>query len=244
MGKPRTLKTASLRQRKALCGPACLKIVADYFNCPASAARLAELCRSSTVSGTTGANLVRGAHALGLCAEIVDHAEFAMIERWIGRGVPVIVDWMSVNNKRAALRIAEGHYSVVCGLTRSSIVLEDPAIGGRRRMPKLLFRRVWFDFTHLHPRTHGDLIIRRMIVVAPRDRMEARSPKAGSRANLNVHSKAHTRSPRRAGPGFRRSAAYAPAGHRRGAKAPGSPNTTTAEPPNLKTDFSASRSNN
>jgi predicted double-glycine peptidase len=63
--------------------------------------------------------------------------------------------------------MAVGHYSVVSGLTSAAIVLQDPALGKRRIIPRPAFYRVWFDFTYVYPRTKDDLIIRRMIVVAP-----------------------------------------------------------------------------
>jgi ABC-type bacteriocin/lantibiotic exporter with double-glycine peptidase domain len=162
------LKTESFKQTEAMCGPACLKIVAGYFGRPASAEDIAKLCRSSLVSGTTGANLVRGARRLGFSTRIVDHADYRMIAAWLRKGVPVIVDWMSTKeDPRSKECILEGHYSVVSGLTRDEILLEDPAHGRIRRIPRPYFLRAWFDFTYFYPKQKDDLVIRRMIVVAP-----------------------------------------------------------------------------
>jgi ABC-type bacteriocin/lantibiotic exporter with double-glycine peptidase domain len=162
------LKTRRFRQSEARCGPAALKIVAKYFGIELPEAQLARICRTSSISGTTGINLVTTARKLGLAARIVDGANFKMIEAWLRKGVPVIVDWMSTGHREAgASRVARGHYSVVCGLTSKEIILEDPAIGRKRRLPRNAFMSVWYDFKHLFPKKTDDLIIRRMVVVAP-----------------------------------------------------------------------------
>jgi ABC-type bacteriocin/lantibiotic exporter with double-glycine peptidase domain len=151
-----------------MCGPACLKVIATYFGKSTSTRRIARACRTSRVSGTTGPNLVRGAQALGLAGRIVDGAGFRTIAGWLKRGVPVVVDWMSpgdAENGQSAMAI--GHYSVVCGLTRHHIILEDPALGRRRRVARKAFFKVWFDFLYAYPRSKNDLIIRRAIAIAP-----------------------------------------------------------------------------
>lgn len=160
------LETRRFRQVKARCGPAALKIVAGYFGVPVSEASVAALCRVSNISGTTGDNLVATARKLGFASRIVDSANFRMIARWLRKGVPVIVDWMSIG-LRGTARVATGHYSVVSGLTPDEIILEDPAIGRKRRLPRRLFMSLWYDFKYLMPRKSDDLVMRRMVIVAP-----------------------------------------------------------------------------
>lgn len=151
-----------------MCGPACLKIVCQYYGTTVTVRRLARLCRTSPVSGTTGRNLLRAAVSLGFQGRIVDRATLRTLARWLRRRVPVIVDWMSPGDARGRPpRMAVGHYSVACGLTSTALVLEDPAIGGRRRIAPKEFVKVWFDFVHASPRKSDDLVIRRMIVVVP-----------------------------------------------------------------------------
>jgi ABC-type bacteriocin/lantibiotic exporter with double-glycine peptidase domain len=165
------LETSSFKQRRAMCGPACLKIVLAYFGKRVPEKVIADACRSSPLSGTTGTNVVKGAGRFGFHAELVDHSNFRTIEKWLRRGVPVIVDWMStsVSGPRRSAR-ACGHYSVVCGLDERHIVLQDPSIGRRRRLAREHFRDVWFDFRRVFPRAKEDLIIRRLIIVIPRER--------------------------------------------------------------------------
>ena len=151
-----------------MCGPACLKIVFAYFGRHLSEQKIAKACRSSVRSGTTGPNMVRGAKQFGFDAKVFDRSNFRTIAKWLRRGVPVIVDWMStVRNPGDGQPMACGHYSVVCGLEKSHIVLQDPGIGGRRRISRDAFLNVWFDFKDMFPKDASDLIIKRLIIVAP-----------------------------------------------------------------------------
>jgi ABC-type bacteriocin/lantibiotic exporter with double-glycine peptidase domain len=170
-GVPRLrLVTTSFRQTRALCGPACLKIVMAYFGAHVAERQLAKACRSSRVSGTTGANLVTGARRFGFRAKVLDRSSFRAIETWLRRGIPVIVDWMStVSVRPSGPSIPCGHYSVVCGIDRTHLTLQDPAHGRRRRISRKVFRSLWFDFKLVFPREASDLVIRRLIVVAPRE---------------------------------------------------------------------------
>ena len=163
------LATGNFRQSRAMCGPACLKIVFRFFGRQVSGRQIAKACRTSSNTGTTGSNLVKAAQRFGFDAELVDHSDFRTIAKWLRMGVPVIVDWMStISSGRGCAPMACGHYSVVCGLDSEYIVLQDPAIGRRRRVSRSSFLRVWYDFKLLFPKTADDLIIRRAIVVVPK----------------------------------------------------------------------------
>ena len=161
------LETRNFRQSRAMCGPACLRIVFSYFGRSVSERAIAEACRSSSMTGTTGSNLARGAARFGFTAHVVDGSTFRHIALWLGRRVPTIVDWMSAiasHPSRSAMPC--GHYSVVCGLDRKYLYLQDPAIGRRRRVLRRDFLNLWFDFTRVRP-SRKDLIVRRLIIVTP-----------------------------------------------------------------------------
>jgi len=161
-----SLRTKPFKQSKMMCGPASLKIVADYFGIQAGENKLAKLCKSNKIMGTTGENLLRGARAIGLHGSIIDDADFKTIQYWLGKDIPVIVDWMSPGQSRPPhTRMAGGHYSVVVGLTPTHIVLEDPGLGLRRRIKRADFMSVWFDFDDLYPERKSDIILRRIIVI-------------------------------------------------------------------------------
>ena len=162
------LDVRGFRQSKALCGPACLKIVLAYFGKHVSEKVIARLCHTCARTGTTGSNLVKGARRLGLAAMIIDQAKFATIEKWLARGVPVIADWMSVLPRpKDQASMACGHYSVIYAINKTHVHLQDPALGKKRRIGRQDFLNVWFDFKHVYPRNKNDLIVRRLIVAAP-----------------------------------------------------------------------------
>jgi ABC-type bacteriocin/lantibiotic exporter with double-glycine peptidase domain len=164
----RKLDTIDFRQSRAMCGPACLKVVFAYFGSRISERRISKASSASRASGTTGANLARGANRFGFDATIIDGASLRLIQSWLRKHVPVIVDWTStVRGHPTRTSMAVGHYSVVRGLDRTHIFLHDPAVG-RRRIPRKEFLRVWFDFRRPFPQGAHDLIVRRLIVVAPR----------------------------------------------------------------------------
>jgi predicted double-glycine peptidase len=181
------LAIGSFKQTRAMCGPACLKIVFAYFGKRVSEKQIAKACRSTLASGTTGAHLVRGAKKFGFTGQVFDHSNFKGIAKWLRGGVPVIVDWMSTVPIRASRHaMACGHYSVVCGLEKDHIVLQDPAIGGRRRVRRKAFLNVWFDFKHVFPKQADDLVIRRMIIVGPREVIGGRCHHADNTRNCHT----------------------------------------------------------
>jgi ABC-type bacteriocin/lantibiotic exporter with double-glycine peptidase domain len=162
------LRTGNVKQSRAMCGPACLKIEFAHFGRRVSEKEIGKACRSSPQSGTTGTNLVKGAKQFGFSAKIFDRSNFRTIAKWLRRGVPVIVDWMStVPTVGARQSMACGHYSVVSGLDKDHIVIQDPAVGARRRLSRRAFQSVWFDFRFVYPKSADDLIIRRLILVTP-----------------------------------------------------------------------------
>src|SRR3954451_13716999 len=93
--RPLRLATDNFKQSRAMCGPACLKIVFAYFGKQVSEKQIAKACRSTLRSGTTGPSLVRVAKQFGSDAKVIDRSNFRTIPKWLRRGVPVIVDWMS-----------------------------------------------------------------------------------------------------------------------------------------------------
>jgi ABC-type bacteriocin/lantibiotic exporter with double-glycine peptidase domain len=171
-GRRLALETRHFRQSHAMCGPTSLRIVLAYFGRTVPEKAIARACRSSDRTGTTGQKMIRGAQRLGFPARIIDGANLQIIQRLLAKNTPVIVDWMSAIARRPAGNVLPcGHYSVVCGLDRRHIVLQDPAVGRRRHIVRQDFLNLWFDFVGVRP-SRQDLIIRRLIVV---DRQKASS---------------------------------------------------------------------
>jgi uncharacterized protein len=142
------------------CGPAALKMVLGYYGVHKSEAALAKLSNTSRIRGVEGPALVRTAQRLGFTAFLKDCSTLADIRRYVVvKKIPVIVDWFSVD---------DGHYSVIVGINRKNIYLQDPEWSRRRAIDLKTFKRVWFDFPRSYAHFPRDFILRRMIVMHPR----------------------------------------------------------------------------
>lgn len=83
-------------------------------------------------------------------------ASLDQLKQLVEQGVPVIVDWFSVD---------DGHYAVVVGIDDEGVRLMDPELGKDRVIDAESFQRRWFDFNDLD--TYTGLIRRQAIVVLP-----------------------------------------------------------------------------
>jgi len=148
-----------------MCGPASLKIVFDYFGVNKSEKELAKLCGTTKNLGTDTEGLTRAAEHLGFKVVVKNNSLFSDLEKWLKKGVPLIVDWFTRGRQDYSYSdVADGHYSVVCGIDAKYIYLQDPEIGDIRKIEKDDFKRVWFDFAgeYIKP---DELIIRQMIAI-------------------------------------------------------------------------------
>ncbi len=154
------LPVAPVDQREGTgrCGPACLKTVLAYYGISATEAKLAKLLGTTATNGTTAEALVRVAKSFGLNSFIKDNSELSDLKKYVDKKIPVIVAWFSGT---------DGHYSVVVDMNREQVYLQDPELGHLRAMHHVWFKRVWFDFWGPYMKKTNDLILRRMIVVAP-----------------------------------------------------------------------------
>ncbi|MCX6713846.1 MAG: C39 family peptidase [Candidatus Vogelbacteria bacterium] len=151
--------------RAGMCGPASLKIVLDYCGIVKTEQELAKLTGLNPELGINDKDIVRVAESLGFKAEIKNESTFDDIENWLEKGVPVIVNWFTRGRQDYDdSEVADGHYSVVAGLDEEYIYLQDPEIGGERKIKREDFLKVWFDFTGetIKP---DELIIRQIITI-------------------------------------------------------------------------------
>ncbi len=133
----------------AYCGPGVLKIILNYYGGPDyTEDQLATILKTTQTHGTWGKDLKTGAEEIGFKAELKDEATFEDIEEWLKKGVPPIVNWFTPGRTdyHADLLYPEGHYSVVSGLDEKYIYLQDPEIGGMRKIPRDTFMGIWFDY--------------------------------------------------------------------------------------------------
>jgi predicted double-glycine peptidase len=150
------LPVKSFRQTPSFCGPASLHMVFDYYGIKATEKELAKKALTTSKLGTTAKNMLGAARLYGFKTSLKDRASFQDIKTNLDKKIPVIVDWFSTD---------EGHYSVVVGLDKKNIYLQDPELGHLRTMDRTTFFRVWFDFDTEFIKTKNDLILRRMIVI-------------------------------------------------------------------------------
>lgn len=148
-----------------MCGAASLLIVLKYYGVEKSEQELASMLDIDSKLGTDSMSIKRVVENLGLKVEIKNECTFEDIEKWLDRKIPMIVDWFSHGRTDYSdSEMADGHYSVVAGLDKEYIYLQDPEIGGIRRMKREDFMGVWFDFEGELIKSDG-LIVRQLIAI-------------------------------------------------------------------------------
>ncbi len=155
------LPVKAFGERPGMCGPASLKMVLDYYGIEKSEEELAILCDTTEELGTSAEGIAKAAISLDFFVEIKESSSFEEIQLWLGRKVPVIVDWFSSGNNND---MADGHYSVVIGIDKTFIYLQDPELAGIRKIIRDDFLKVWFDFKGKYIQA-DELVIRQIIVV-------------------------------------------------------------------------------
>ena len=150
---------------ESMCGPASLKMVFDYYGYDKSEKDIAEMCGTTDELGTNVEGIQKAVEEMGLRSEIKDNSSFEEIQKWLGKKVPVIVNWFTRGRiDYPEESVPDGHYSVVVGLDEEFIYLQDPEIGKLRKIEKDDFMKVWFDFKgkYINP---NELIIRQLIAI-------------------------------------------------------------------------------
>lgn len=102
---------------------------------------LVRLCGSSKQYGTEPAALIEALEKLGFKVVAKDNGTWEDLEKLVTHGTPVLVNWWSDFEKPH-----DGHYSIASSVTKNSITLMDPEIGGLRRLGKARFMRQWYDY--------------------------------------------------------------------------------------------------
>lgn len=143
-------------------------MVLEYWGTNKSEEEVAVACNRDLDLGTDDVSLKKAAESCGLKVEIENNASFDSIQKWLDRKVPAIVDWFTRGRSDYGNEeVPDGHYSVVVGLDDMYIYLQDPEIGGLRKLNRDDFIRVWFDFKPAYINNWDDMIIRQIIAVYP-----------------------------------------------------------------------------
>ena len=147
------------------CGPATLKILLRYYGIEKSEKELAKTADWDKDLGIDDQGIKKVAEKLGFKVKIKNYSTFKDIEKWLEKDIPVIVNWFTRGrNDYPESETADGHYSVVIGLDNNYIYLQDPEIGGTRKIKRDDFMRVWFDFKGKYIKPN-ELIIRQIIAI-------------------------------------------------------------------------------
>jgi predicted double-glycine peptidase len=153
------LNVKPFRQSLGHCGAACLKIVLEYYDIQKSERELIKLVSSTVANGVGTERMALAIKKFNMRTVIKDNSTLKQIAVLLKKQIPIIVDWFSDY---------DGHYSVVVGLDRENIYMQDPELGHLRTMKRKAFMTVWFDFHGQYIARREDLIIRRMIIITPK----------------------------------------------------------------------------
>jgi predicted double-glycine peptidase len=152
----------------SLCGPACVRIVMEFYGLKASEKQIAKRCNHTYELGCTTEDMKKAAESYGFTAIIKNNATFNDIRSWLNKGVPVIVDWFTGSSglKLSKSEVPNGHSSIIVGIDKNEVTMYDTEIGDYRRLKKEDFMRVWFDYKKQKITSEKDnLVIRQLMVI-------------------------------------------------------------------------------
>ncbi|MFH1585422.1 MAG: cysteine peptidase family C39 domain-containing protein [archaeon] len=149
------LKLKPFQQKPDFCGQACLKIVFENFGVELSEKEIVKGVKCGK-KGAEAEDLLKFSKKLGFRGFVKDFSSLSDIRKYIKKKIPVIVEWFYDD---------DGHFSVVSGIDRENIYLQDPDLGHTRAMSLKLFRRLWFTFPGEYIYHREDINLRRMLVI-------------------------------------------------------------------------------
>lgn len=153
---PKMINYKVCRQLKGYCGPACLKIVFDYYGIVKSQEEWAKLSGATHEEGVQNDGLFRAIKTVGFSYKVFKEASFDDIRELVKQNKTVIAIWWSGE---------EGHYSPIADISDKTITLADPTLGRFRRMGLKKFDHLWFDFAKDNYREARDLQLRNLIII-------------------------------------------------------------------------------
>lgn len=122
------------------CGVASLKMVLGYVDLNFSERKLATLLETvyKDEVGIDRKNLAKVARLCGCVAVERVNQNFKDIEKYLGLGFPVIVNYIWYDEF--------GHFAVVVGIEKDVLILNDPYNSKRDRISFKDFEKVWQSF--------------------------------------------------------------------------------------------------
>jgi ABC-type bacteriocin/lantibiotic exporter with double-glycine peptidase domain len=127
------------------CGPAAIQMVFDYFNNHIDQKILEKSLHTSRREGTTHGALIRKATREGFYCYVNNNSTLFEIKHFLSMGLPVVVNFVEPSNN-------EGHYAVVAGYKRKTLLFNDPWNGKGFPMLEKVFVRRWHGGDHISKR--------------------------------------------------------------------------------------------
>lgn len=101
------------------CGPASLQMAFDYFKFHISQYKLEKEGKTNPKTGTNHENMIHVARKNGFHTYVNTNSSVSEIKEFLKQKKPIIVDYIEPSSE-------EGHYSIVSGLSKEYITLNDP----------------------------------------------------------------------------------------------------------------------
>ena len=159
------IKLKPFKQSYGFCGPACFKMIMDYYGEKHSEMYWRKLTameikngKVNREQGCSDDKFVEQAKRIGFKGFCKDHSSIKEIKKFVNKKIPVIVTWFSPE---------EGsHFSVVVGFEKNKILLADPHFGKVTKRTIEDFEGRWFDHMPYPIKKVEDIYwIRRICVV-------------------------------------------------------------------------------
>jgi len=140
------------------CGPASLKMVMEHYGQKHSEKALAKAGGTTRSYGTGHNGMKKAANKFGFDLTVKKNADISDIKRYVKQKKPVIVDWFPEGG---------GHYSVVKGVDKNNLYMDDPAYSDYRKVKIKDFKESWFDYNGRRPK-NGRFYTQNMLIVEPK----------------------------------------------------------------------------
>lgn len=126
-----------IKQTPGYCGPACAKMVLDYYGFEKSEEFIARAIGATHEDGCDPWEIVRGMKKLGFKSFYKKSSSLKEVQEYLNKNIPVIIDW----NPRGY-----GHYSVIVAITPKRVYFADPKKDKIVFFTKAKFLSRWFEF--------------------------------------------------------------------------------------------------
>jgi ABC-type bacteriocin/lantibiotic exporter with double-glycine peptidase domain len=127
------------------CGASCLCVICKKFNIDKSEKQIIKDTETMPKNGVTPENLIKTAKKYGLKVRVKENMTISDLERCSDQDIPVICDIQAWGSKHDFNQNESGHYVVVVGYTKTSILFMDPWQGKIRSSTKNTFLKNWHD---------------------------------------------------------------------------------------------------